>query len=100
MMNWIMKALGAGDAQEAKKFIEQGSTVIDVRTKAEFDSGHLEGSIHIPLDQIEARINEIEKMKQPIVTCCRSGARSGSAARILNNAGIKAMNGGPWNGLK
>ncbi len=100
MMNWIMKALGAGDAQEAREYIEQGSAVIDVRTKAEFEAGHLKGSINIPLDQIASRVDEIKKMKQPIVTCCRSGARSGSAARILNNKGIKAMNGGPWNGLK
>jgi phage shock protein E len=99
-MNWIMKALGSGDAAEAKKLIEQGSTVVDVRTVGEFQSGHLEGSVNIPLDKVASQLNKFKKMKQPIVTVCRSGNRSGSAARILNDAGIEAINGGPWVGLR
>lgn len=99
MMNWIKKALGAGDAETARVYIEQGSTVIDVRTKAEYSQGHLEGSINIPLNEIGSKITEIKKMKQPIVTCCRSGARSGTAARMLKDTGIEALNGGSWNGL-
>lgn len=100
MMNWLMKALGGGDAETARKLIEQGSPVIDVRTKAEFQGGHLEGSINIPLDQVSSQLNKFKKMKQPIVMVCRSGNRSGSAARILEEAGIKAINGGGWTGLK
>jgi len=99
MMNWIKKALGAGDAETARVYIEQGSTVIDVRTRAEYSQGHLEGSISIPLNEIGSKIAEIKKMKQPIVTCCRSGARSGTAANMLKDAGIEALNGGSWNGL-
>ena len=100
MMNWIKKALGVGDAVEARVLIEKGSAVIDVRTKAEYADGHLEGSINIPLDQIATKVKDIKKMKQPIVTICRSGARSGSAARILNDSGIEAINGGAWVGLR
>ena len=36
------------------------------------------------------------KLGKPVITCCRSGARSGSAATILKQNGIDAINGGPW----
>ncbi len=99
-MNWIMKALGGGDVDAAKELIKNGSPVVDVRTVGEFKSGHLEGSINIPLDQVGSQINKFKKMKQPIVMVCRSGNRSGAATRILKDAGIDAINGGAWVGLR
>lgn len=42
-------------------------------------------------------INELKQKQQPIITCCRSGMRSGKAATILKKEGIEAYNGGSWN---
>ena len=71
------------------------STLIDVRTKEEFDSGSFPGAIHVPLNQVSLRIEEIKKMKFPIILYCRSGNRSGQAITILKKAGIHdALNGG------
>jgi rhodanese-related sulfurtransferase len=67
-----------------------------VRTPAEFADGHVEGSVNIPLDTIANKIEEIKNYKKQIITCCRSGARSGNAANILNNSDIDTINGGPW----
>lgn len=81
-----------------KQSVKTGkSTIIDVRSQAEFAGGHVAGSINIPVNEIGARVDEIKKMQQPIILCCASGGRSGMAAQILNSSGISdAHNGGPW----
>ena len=79
-----------------EEYLEKNAIVIDVRTVEEFEDGHVQGSKNIPLNQIGARIEEIKKYGKPIITCCRSGARSGSAATILKQHGMDAINGGPW----
>ncbi len=62
--------------------------VIDVRTQAEWDEGHLEVAIHIPLDQIADRIGEVAPDKdQKICLHCRSGGRSGQAMTQLEGLG-------------
>jgi len=78
------------------EYLQKGAVVIDVRTEPEFFEGHVEGSKNIPLHIIAEKINDIKRIDKPIITCCRSGARSGSAASILQHHGIDAINGGPW----
>jgi len=58
--------------------------ILDVRTKEEFDSGHLESAILIPVDELEARYGKLSKNK-PIIVYCRTGGRSAKAAAILVN---------------
>jgi rhodanese-related sulfurtransferase len=86
-----------GPGVDFKKLIAEGAIVVDVRTPAEYKSGHISGSINIPVDSIKAKIDDLRKKNQTIITCCRSGARSGMARDILRNARIDAHNGGPWN---
>ncbi len=71
-------------------------TIIDVRTRSEFSGGHVAGSINIPLQELEERLDEIRTMPQPIVLCCASGGRSGSATAFLSREGIDCNNGGSW----
>jgi phage shock protein E len=69
--------------------------VIDVREINEFESGHFEGAINIPLGSIPMRIAELKAMNGPIVLYCRSGNRSGMAMSLLKQAGlIDVYNGG------
>lgn len=63
-------------------------TLIDVREIHEYASGHIKGSINIPLRELEYRINEIPKDK-PIVSYCRSGNRSLGASVLLCSYGLK-----------
>ena len=88
--------LGNNDSEKIGEYLQNGAVIIDVRTPGEFADGHAHGSINIPLNAIAGQINKIKKYKKPIITCCRSGARSGTAANILNNNGIDSINGGPW----
>lgn len=71
-------------------------TIIDVRTPYEFMSGHVKGSINIPLNEILPRLDEIRSLPHPIVLCCASGSRSGQAAAFLKNRGIDCENAGSW----
>ena len=60
--------------------------LIDVRTSEEFASGHIDGSVNIPVEEMQGRLEEIPG-DAPIVVYCRSGNRSAAAARILTEAG-------------
>lgn len=82
-----------------KDFKERGAIILDVRTKSEYNSGAILGSKHIPLQSLESQIKTIKKFNKPIITCCASGMRSGSAANILQKHGIEVVNGGSWTSL-
>ncbi|MFP5470645.1 MAG: rhodanese-like domain-containing protein [Bacteroidia bacterium] len=75
---------------------KQGAIILDVRSTGEYQSGHGIDSINIPLDQIHSKIDKLKGYNKPILTCCASGMRSGSAASILKNHGIEAYNAGSW----
>ena len=74
--------------------------IIDVRTIAEYQEGHVPGSINIPLSEIQSRVNELKEMDSELVLCCASGNRSGQAAAYLNSIGITCRNGGSWLDLR
>ncbi len=69
-------------------------TVIDVRTEAEWNTGHLEGALHIEWQDILKVPSDIQKYEE-IFLYCRSGNRSGKATKILIEAGyVNAKNAG------
>lgn len=82
-----------------KDFRNRGAIIIDVRTTKEFNQGAIAGSKNIPLQIINSKIESIKKYNKPVITCCASGIRSGSAASILKSNGIEVINGGGWMSL-
>ena len=86
--------LGGGKIKDA---LRRGAMVIDVRTPQEFDGGKVPESINIPVDRIAANAERIKNMNRPIIFCCSSGSRSGNAASIMKQKGMKEVyNGGSW----
>lgn len=76
------------------------ASIVDVRTNEEFNESHYPGAKHIPLDQVEQRINEFKEMSTPVILYCRSGNRSGKAMEILKLNGITDVyNGGGLNDM-
>ncbi|MFT5642687.1 MAG: rhodanese-related sulfurtransferase [Janthinobacterium sp.] len=76
---------------EVTQLINRGkSTLLDVRSSAEFDASHLRDAKNIPLADVSKRIAELGKIKtRSIVVICASGTRSASAASVLQKAGFE-----------
>lgn len=70
---------------------KENATVLDVRTEMEFNNGHIEGAINIPVDSLRARLPELDKNKE-ILEYCQVGLRGYVAARILEQKGFKVKN--------
>ena len=99
MISTIKKLLGFGPAVNYKELITNGAQIIDVRTKGEYQGGHIRGSVNIPLNSLQQSLSKIKKDK-PVITCCASGMRSASAKSILKASGFTEVhNGGGWMSL-
>jgi len=100
MIETIKKIFGIGPKVNYQELIVQGAVIVDVRTKGEYQSGHVKGSINIPLDNLGNNLSKIKKDK-PVITCCASRMRSASAKNILRSNGFKEVyNGGGWMSLQ
>lgn len=76
--------------------LRRGAVVVDVRSRGEFQAGSREGSINIPLGELEQSAARLDP-KKPIVVCCASGTRSAMAAATLRRKGfVEVVNAGPW----
>ncbi|WP_421751798.1 rhodanese-like domain-containing protein [Croceimicrobium sp.] len=81
----------------AQELIAQGKgSVVDVRSHLEFSGGHVAGSLNIPLDQINSKLDELRALEAPLILVCASGNRSGMAESFLRGNGIDCLNGGSW----
>lgn len=85
--------------RQVERYLKSGAVILDVRTKKEWDKGHIENAINIPLDELHNRYHEVKMLNKPIITCCESGMRSRKAAQFLYLKNIEALNGGGWLGL-
>ena len=79
--------------------------LLDVRTTGENRSGHIDGSLNVPLHELGKRLPELEEYRdREIVVYCASGNRSVNAAHLLQQKGFKVVNlrGGisAWRALK
>ena len=91
---------GNKTSEKVGDLLQRGALIVDVRTPEEYRGGHITESVNIPLNMIPNKVNELKRKNKPIITCCRSGARSGMAADQLRQAGIEVENGGPWNSVQ
>lgn len=92
MFDFLAKLLGFGPSArvtppEAAQRVAGGAVLLDVRTPGEFASGHLQGALNIPLDQLAGRVGELDRDKG-VVLYCKSGTRSARAAGVLQQAGF------------
>jgi rhodanese-related sulfurtransferase len=64
--------------------------LIDVRTPAEFEAGHIPGAVNVPLDLLTSRLDDLCDVLhgEDVVLVCRSGNRAGQAQEILRRAGL------------
>ena len=95
-MNLFQKLFSSAPAVDLRSIIDEGAFLVDVRTPGEFASGHVKGSVNIPLDNLPHQLAKF-KNKKNIVVFCRSGNRSSQAKSILQQNGFaNVVNGGTW----
>lgn len=75
-----------GNAQ-LQTLVDAGARLVDVRTAAEFEGGHIPGAENVPVDQVASAMGSWDK-SQPIVVYCATGSRSVSAMQTLSGAGF------------
>jgi rhodanese-related sulfurtransferase len=89
MIQTIKKLFGMGPETNYAELTKQGAIILDVRSKGEYEGGHIKGSINIALDQLPNNLSKLKDKNRPIITCCASGMRSASAKSILLSNGYK-----------
>ena len=86
------KARSGGQAvgpTDAVRLMNQGALLLDVRTQAEYDAGHIIDARHVPQDEVANAAETLKRFKDKvIVTCCDSGMRAGAVARTLRTQGF------------
>ena len=100
MFSFIKKLFSSEPPVDYKELIRKGAIILDVRSKGEYQGGHLRGSVNIPLNRLTENLCKLKKDKV-IITCCASGSRSSVARKILKSNGYSEVyNAGPWTRLR
>jgi rhodanese-related sulfurtransferase len=74
---------------DAVRLLNQGAMLLDVRSQAEFDAGHIIDARHVPQEDLAQASETLKRQRDKvIVTCCESGTRSAAAARTLTAQGF------------
>ncbi len=79
------------DGATARQLVQAGARLVDVRTREEFEAGHVAGALLVPYEQVGARVAEIGPPGEPVVVYCRSGRRSAIAAETLRKLGFSQV---------
>jgi rhodanese-related sulfurtransferase len=110
-LRWVLLALGSGTAlhvltvrgpggktgltpvQATLLINRQDAQVIDLRGAEDYARGHLPDARNIPQEQLEARVGEIDKLKDaPLILVCQNGTRSANACGQLRKLGFGKVN--------
>jgi rhodanese-related sulfurtransferase len=101
MFKAIKNIFGMGPKVEYSQLVKEGAIILDVRSKGEYDGGHIAGSINISVDVLGRNLEKLKDKNKVIITCCASGTRSASAKSLLKSKGYtQVYNGGGWASLQ
>ena len=93
MVIWKVRGMRRSPEQLAtiQAAIDDGAVLLDVRSAAEFDAGHLPGAQNVPVGRIGGAVAELKQCRRPVVVYCASGTRSGMAVRMLRSGGVAVV---------
>ncbi len=84
----VLNRRGQISFEKARQEVERGALVVDVRSVREYASGHIPGTLHVPLDQIQQVMPKQAADKTRVILLhCASGMRSGMARSLLKKMG-------------
>jgi rhodanese-related sulfurtransferase len=102
-MSFLKRLFGGPEIESAESIrakAKKGALILDVRTEAEYESGHIVGAVNIPLNMINEVSGDIKKQKKVVLAYCRSGSRSQMATNLLKRKGVEVYNAGGYAALK
>lgn len=99
LVSWLLERLAVArnrperqvTGDEARRLIDEGALLVDVRSPKEFAQGHLPGAVNVPIDGFEERVDELLAERRPLVLYCAAGVRCNKAARMLEAAGSRQV---------
>jgi len=101
MLDILKQLFGFSPKVDYAQLVKNGAIILDVRSKGEYQGGHIKGSLNISVDTLNNNLGKLKDKNKPIITCCASGMRSASAKSILKSNGYtKVHNGGGWISLQ
>jgi phage shock protein E len=101
MIKLLKQLFGFGPTVNYAELVKNGAIILDVRSKGEFNSGHIKGAVNIPVDVLRNNLAQLKDKNKTVITCCASGMRSASAKNILKTNGYTNVhNGGGWSSLQ
>lgn len=78
------------DAKRARKLVLQGAVTLDVREPSEYEAGHIDGTLHVPLGKLAGKAQTLPS-DRPIVVYCGHGERSSTGISLLEAAGLRDL---------
>jgi rhodanese-related sulfurtransferase len=88
----VSRARSGGQAvgpMDAVRLMNQGALLVDVRSREEFEGGHVLDARHLPQEEVAGAGESLKKYRdKPVIVCCETGMRSGAAARVLKAQGF------------
>ena len=93
---WTTVSTGGGGqlspADAVRLISHEDAVVLDLRPDGEFRNGHIVNAVHIPMDQLDARIGKLQRYRQrPLIAACRTGQQSARAAKRLGSQGFERV---------
>jgi rhodanese-related sulfurtransferase len=91
---WIFADFKSISPKEALQLIKETNiTVVDIRSKEEFEKGHIKGAILIPYDELKGSLDRLKEYKdKEIIIYSKTGRVGISASRLLVDNGFKPIN--------
>ncbi|MFZ5439278.1 MAG: rhodanese-like domain-containing protein [Myxococcota bacterium] len=87
----IFKRLGQVSSADARRMVQEGAKLVDVRSPAEFGSGHIPGAVNVPVNELGAKLKAIGPKDKPVIVYCASGTRSAMARSMLKSQGFEKV---------
>ncbi|MBR57044.1 MAG: sulfurtransferase [Myxococcales bacterium] len=81
----------AEEVSVMRKAVNDGGLLLDVRTPGEYNGGHLDGALNIPVGDLRGRLQELGPKERAIVVYCASGGRSARATKFLRANGFNEV---------
>lgn len=83
-----IKRLGQIKPEDARRMVQEGAVLVDVRSAGEFSGGHLPGALNVALPELGAKVGQLGPKDKPVILYCASGTRSSMARGVLKRLGF------------